>query len=107
VVEADETYSGRKPGMKKRPGPSHKEQVFSLVERDGTVRSFHITGPKFDGIKKALRENVSPDARLATDARTYRKIAKQFAERIPEEELRGISMSRSRLGSRPDTIETS
>ena len=37
----------------------------------------------FDGIKKALRENVSPDARLSTDeARMYRKIAKQFAEHI-------------------------
>lgn len=83
VVEADETYIGRKPGMKKRPGPSHKEQVFSLVERDGRVRSFHITGPMFDGIKKALKENVSPDARLATDdARMYRKIAKQFAEHM-------------------------
>jgi transposase-like protein len=83
VVEADETYIGRKPGMKRRPGPSHKEQVFSLVERGGQVRSFHITGPMFDGIKKALKESVSPDARLATDdARMYRKIAKQFAEHM-------------------------
>jgi hypothetical protein len=38
----------------------------------------------FTGIKKALRENVSPDARLATDeARMYRKIAKRFAEHVP------------------------
>jgi hypothetical protein len=37
----------------------------------------------FDGIKKALKENVSPDARLATDdARMYHKIAKQFAEHM-------------------------
>ncbi len=83
VVEADETYIGRKPGMKKKPGPGHKEQVFSLVERDGKVRSFHITGPMFDGIKKALRENVSPSARLSTDeARMYRNIAKQYAEHL-------------------------
>ena len=83
VVEADETYIGRKPGRKVKAGPRHKEQVFSLVERNGRVRSFHITGKAFDGIKKALKENVSPDARLATDeARMYRKIAKQFAEHL-------------------------
>jgi len=83
MVEADETYIGRKPGRKVRSGHSHKEMVFSLVERNGTVRSAHITGPMFDGIKKALCENVSPEARLMTDdARLYRKIAKQFAEHL-------------------------
>jgi transposase-like protein len=80
IVEADETYIGRKPGRKVRAGAGHKEMVFSLVERDGKVRSKHITGKAFDGIKKALKENVSPDANLMTDdARIYRKIAKQFA----------------------------
>ena len=83
VVEADETYIGHKPWRRKGRGWGHKEMVFSLVERDGQARSVHITGKMFDGIKKALRENVSPDARLSTDeARMYRKIAKQFAEHI-------------------------
>jgi transposase-like protein len=83
IVEADETYIGRKPGRKVRGGWGHKEAVFSLVERDGQVRSFHITGKMFDGIKKALRENVSPEARLSTDeARMYRKIAKAFREHM-------------------------
>jgi len=83
VVEADETYIGRKPGKKMRPGAGHKNTVFSLVERGGHVHSTHITGRMFNGIKKALRENVSPDARLATDeARMYRNIAKQFAEHM-------------------------
>jgi transposase-like protein len=81
VVEADETYIGRKPGTAKRKGWGHKEKVFSLVERGGKARSVHITGPMFDGIKKALAENVSPDATLMTDdARLYRKIAKAFAD---------------------------
>jgi transposase-like protein len=83
VVEADETYIGRKPGRRKASGWGHKEVVFTLVERDGQARSFHISGKMFNGIKKALRENVSPDARLATDeARMYRTIAKQFAEHL-------------------------
>jgi transposase-like protein len=88
IVEADETYIGRKPGRQytysgRRRGVGAKNVVFSLVQRDGQVRSFHITGKMFDGIKKALRENVSPEARLATDeARMYRKIAKAFAEHM-------------------------
>jgi transposase-like protein len=83
VVEADETYIGRKPGRKMRRGAGHKNVVFTLVQRDGQARSFHITGRMFNGIKKALRENVSPEARLATDeARMYRKIAKAFAEHM-------------------------
>jgi transposase-like protein len=82
VVEADETYIGRKPGRKMRAGAGHKETVFTLVERDGRARSVHITGDTFKGIKKALRA-VSPDARLATDdARMYRKVAKAFAEHL-------------------------
>ena len=83
VVEADETYIGRKRGKQMRPGAGHKHMVFSLVERGGKVRSTHITGKSFDGIKKALKSNVSPDARLATDeARMYRKIAKRYAEHL-------------------------
>jgi transposase-like protein len=83
VVEADETYIGRKPYRQKAKGWGHKETVFALVERNGKARSVHITGKMFDGIKKALRDNVSPNARLATDeARLYRKIAKEYAEHL-------------------------
>ncbi len=82
IVEADETYIGRKPFRHRaRAGYGHKNTVFALVQRDGKARSFHITGNKFDGIKRALKKNVSPDAILMTDdARMYRKIAKQFAD---------------------------
>ena len=81
AVEADETYYGRKPGRDIRRGHAHKETVFSLVERGGQVRSTHITGKTFAGIKRSLRKNVSPDARLMTDdARLYKKIAQRFAE---------------------------
>jgi transposase-like protein len=83
VVEADETYFGRKPFRKSARGWGHKEAIFALVERNGKARSVHITGKMFDGVKKALRDNVSPDARLATDeARMYRTIAKDFAEHL-------------------------
>lgn len=81
VVEADETYIGRKPSRKVRPGHGHKEMVFSLVSRNGGARSVHITGKTFAGIKRSLKKNVSPDAVLMTDdARIYKKIVKQFAD---------------------------
>lgn len=95
IVEADETYVGRKRGRKVKAGPGHKHMVFALVERGGRARSIHITGKTFPGIKRVLKKNVSPDARLATDeARMYRGIARQFAEHLTvnhskEEYVRG------------------
>lgn len=81
VVEADETYIGRKPGKPVRVAWGHKNTVFSLVERGGQVRSVHIAGKMFDGIKASLYGNVSRDARLSTDeAKMYKRIAQQFAE---------------------------
>lgn len=90
TVEADETYIGRKPGRKVRAGHGHKETVFSLVERGGNVRSTHITGKVFAGVKRALKGNVSGEAVLMTDdARMYRKIAKQFADHQAVNHSRG------------------
>jgi transposase-like protein len=81
IVEADETYIGRKPGSRVKAGPGHKEQVFALVERGKGVRSFHIGGDQFNNLKDALRANVSPDAVLMTDeARLYKRIGKGFAD---------------------------
>ena len=81
VVEVDETYIGRVPGSTVRRGPAHKEMVFSLVQRGGGVRSFHISGDKFDGIKDALARNVAPEAVLHTDeSNFYKSIGKCFAD---------------------------
>jgi transposase-like protein len=83
IVEADETYIGVKAGAppkNKRRGYGHKNTVFALVERGGTVRSTHITGPLFAGIKSALKANVADDANMMTDdARIYRKILKPYS----------------------------
>jgi hypothetical protein len=67
VVEADETYIGRKPGSVKRRGYAHKEAVLSLVERGGKVRSFHIPDVTADTLKVKLNANVYKSARLMTD----------------------------------------
>lgn len=79
VVEADETFIGRKPGRKKGKGFAHKEVVFSLVERNGNVRSFHVPDVTAATLKEKLAAHVSPDARLMTDnAGQYRKTKLSF-----------------------------
>src|SRR4051794_11991561 len=62
TVEADETYVGgkrrRAPGQKLgRPGPSDKNKaaVFTLVERDGRARSFHVARVDAAHLKGAIR----------------------------------------------------
>lgn len=47
IVEADETFIGRKKGHKVRAAWGHKNAVFSLVERGGEVRSVHLSGKQF------------------------------------------------------------
>ena len=62
-IEADETYIGNKKGYDKaRSTAHHKHAVFSLVERGGQARSFHVdkvTAAKLDGI---MRANASTDS---------------------------------------------
>jgi len=78
IVETDQTYIGRRKGVKKaKAGHAHKMKVFALVERGGKVKSARVSGSMFDGVKKGL-ENVSPDAHLMTDeASLYRKVGKR------------------------------
>src|ERR1700689_1940100 len=41
IVEADETYYGRKASSKAFKPPAEKQPIFALVERGGPVRSYH------------------------------------------------------------------
>ena len=67
VVEADEAYIGRKKGWKPQPGGAHKNAVVSLVERGGSVRSFHVPSADAETVAKIVRENVHKEARIHTD----------------------------------------
>ena len=69
-VEADETFIGRKPNRKmSRPkgGVSHKNAVFSLVERNGKVRSFHVPNVTAKTLKPILQAQMSGRSHLMTD----------------------------------------
>ena len=71
IVEADETFLGRKQGRKVRTGYGHKMAVMSLVERGGKVRSFHIAKTGREEAERIINANVSHEARLMTDSASY------------------------------------
>jgi transposase-like protein len=79
IVEADETYCGKteKPRASKqrkgRPykvgsrGPRDKRPIVALVERGGSVRSFHVPVASADNVAAIVRQNVHRESRLHTD----------------------------------------
>jgi transposase-like protein len=68
VVEADETFIGRLADQPvRRGGASHKNTVFTLVERGGSARSFHVDGTRAGDLMPIIRANLSREAKLMTD----------------------------------------
>ncbi|WP_363349420.1 IS1595 family transposase [Methylocystis echinoides] len=93
VVEADETYFGKtadQPGATTsgRPfakggkrGPAGKRAVVALVERGGSVRSFHVDKVNKKEVAKIVGENIDRETKLYTDeSRLYPEVGKSFAE---------------------------
>lgn len=93
VVEADETYYGNipeasrpqtkrsgRPWSGKKQGVGHKRAIVSLVERGGSVRSFHVPAAHLETVVKIVRENVARETRLQTDeSGLYKAVGKEFA----------------------------
>jgi transposase-like protein len=81
TVEVDETFIGRKKGVEANPGwVKHKHTVLTLVERGGSVRSFHIDEATKENIVPIVNANLDRESHLMTDeARRYEAIGKEFA----------------------------
>jgi transposase-like protein len=80
IVEADETYIGRKQGFEKKRGTGHKMKVLSLVERGGKVRSVKMDTITTEDVAKVVRGNVDRESRLMTDeARYYTEVGEEMA----------------------------
>jgi transposase-like protein len=86
-IEADATYVGGKEKNRHRSkrnpqtiGGVNKECVFSLVERKGGVRSFHIPNVNASNLKPILTGQLKPaDTHLMTDGeQVFRKFAPMF-----------------------------
>lgn len=79
VVEADESYVGGKARNKAFGRPPKKHAVFSLVEREGEVRSFHVTNVNSKTLRPLIVKHASRKSYLMTDESTvYPKIGDEF-----------------------------
>lgn len=90
IVEADETYFGKKadkpktrtdgrPFLKKGRA-AHKIAIVSLVERGGNVRSFHVARADAQTVTNILFMNVKRDTALHTDeSKLYTVLGKEYA----------------------------
>jgi transposase-like protein len=80
TVEADWTYVGRKPETKVRRGAGHMNPVFALVERDGSVRSFHLPNVEANNLRAVLAVHADRASHFMTDeARAFTGIGWNFA----------------------------
>src|SRR5437868_2819439 len=98
-IEADETYIGTKAGAVKKQGTGHKMAVFSLVERCGEVRSFHVDRANVSTIAPLIVKNVDIESTLNTDeSKLYTRVGGGFASHQvvhhrSEEFARGTAMT--------------
>ena len=91
VVEADETFIGgkeknrhkNKRAKRRLGGNWGKETVFSLVERNGKVRSVHVQSVTAANLRPILVEQVDKATTLCTDdAGQYRHMHRDFAHEV-------------------------
>src|SRR3984885_298122 len=90
IVEIDETYIGRKDGHVVKRGFGHKNAVFTLFERGGSARSFHVDDATKETILPIIRENLNRESHIMTDeANRYSKIGSEFAKHDVVDHSRG------------------
>ena len=90
VVEADETYHGKretprvrktKPTRGGKQGGAEKRVIVGLVERGGRVRTFHVQRATRESVREILVKNVSRKSILHTDeSPIYTATGKEFAK---------------------------
>ena len=77
IVEVDETIYGRASTHPKGRGPlmrrgitnsAHKNVILSLVERGGSVRSYHVAGSTVGEVIPIVNANVAKEAAVMTDS---------------------------------------
>lgn len=110
IVEADETFIGREPGMEKgKGGFKHKMKVLSLLDRTtGQRMSFVVDGVTIADVTPILRENIAREAHLLTDdAGQYRFMKQHFASHRTTPHMKGVYVDRDNPEVHTNTIEGS
>jgi transposase-like protein len=80
VVESDESWIGGKAKNKAFGPPPKKEPVVALVERDGSVRSFHVEAVSRDNLQPILFTQIDRASYLMTDeSPVYKSPGKEYS----------------------------
>jgi transposase-like protein len=85
TVEVDETYWGNTKQSKAGRayfgrGGDHKEKIVAMVERNGSVRSFHVKKVNGETLKSIMKEQIAAEANIMTDElHAYKKIGAESA----------------------------
>lgn len=80
VVEADETFVGGKAKNKAYGPPPKKMAVFTLVERGGEARSFHVANVTAKTLRPIMTKHASRKSHLMTDeSLVYPAVGEEFA----------------------------
>ncbi len=96
IIEADETYHGKKAeqptvradgqpyskrGGRAKFGPAGKRAIVALVERGGSVRTFHVEKANKITVAGIVRQNIASETVLYTDeSPLYPQVGSEFAE---------------------------
>lgn len=80
TLEGDLTYVGRKAGTKVGRGTGHVNPVFSLVERHGEARSFHVPNVRGETLRSVIANHANRASHFMTDeAPAFTEIGWNFA----------------------------
>lgn len=82
IVEVDETFWGNKGKQRKGArGWGHKEKIFTLIEREGHVKSYHVETVSAKTLKPIMRAQIEKDTHIMTDDfKSYKGLSKDFAK---------------------------
>ncbi|MEF2549700.1 IS1595 family transposase, partial [Aurantimonas sp. E1-2-R+4] len=73
------TKTSGEPFLKRGTGPSNKRAVLSLIERHGSVRSFHVASATKQNVATLVSDNIVHESMLFTDeSRLYPAIGETF-----------------------------
>jgi transposase-like protein len=80
IIKADETWIGGKAANRAFAPIPHKTPVFSLVQRGGEVRSFHVPRVTATNLAPIIARHVHSDSRFMTDeSNVYDPVHRWFA----------------------------
>lgn len=102
IVEVDETYYGPKDEKRNvttsgrpftkggRTGPSNKRAIVGLIERTGSIRTFHVVQANQQNVAALVTANVARESALYTDeSRLYQSVGAAFASHETTKHSRG------------------